>query len=149
MQTVLSGCTSLAPVFLLLNPETFPQDTLGFVQSASLLFKLPLYLLQKKHSKSICFLYHYQLLQSPSNNFYLFTLSFISSSSPSPTLYFPPYLTYFSSFSKTLLHSLFLKVPTSLPNSSMMLPLLSFLSATSTGLLKLESPEIAEAVAKC
>ena len=36
----------------------------------------------------------------------------------------------------TLQHSLFLKPPTSLPNSSMMLPLLPFLSAASTVLLK-------------
>ena len=36
----------------------------------------------------------------------------------------------------TLQHFLFLKPPTSLPNSSMMLPLLPFLSAASTALLK-------------
>ena len=36
----------------------------------------------------------------------------------------------------TLQHSLFLKPPTPLPNSSMMLPLLPFLSAASTVLLK-------------
>ena len=36
----------------------------------------------------------------------------------------------------TLQHSLFLKPPTPLPNSSMMLPLLPFLSAASTALLK-------------
>ena len=46
----------------------------------------------------------------------------------------------------TLQHSLFLKPPTPLPNSSMMLPLLPFLSAASTvplkpgGLLKSQMP---------
>ena len=49
------------------------------------------------------------------------------------------YLTYIDTYCPpplTLQHSLFLKPPTPLPNSSMMLPLLPFLSTASTTLLK-------------
>ena len=82
--------------------------------------------------RSSSYLYHHPYL--PSNELY----------PPPPSFNYnkarwDDYFTYINTYCSpplTLQHSLFLKPPTSLPNSSIMLPLLPFLSAASTALLK-------------